>query len=129
MTTYHVQLHRDVSVSFTDIEADSPHDAASIARRTPTGFADRIDDGDDLRATVTPAGSEDHRHGVAVEFAAGRLRNAAPALLAALEDLMADIQDLAREYAICDEIAKSGYGKAADAAITAAKALGEKTGA
>lgn len=50
-----------------------------------------------------------------------RLAAAAPTLLNALKGLMAHLHDLGREFAICDEIASSGYGKAANAAIAAAE--------
>jgi len=57
-----------------------------------------------------------------VEEANARLIAAAPELLKALEDLLADIDDLASEFAISKEIANSSYGQAARAAI--AKATG-----
>lgn len=50
-----------------------------------------------------------------------RLRNAAPALLKALKELLADIDGLAGEFEICHEIIRSSYGKTAYAAIAEAE--------
>ncbi len=50
-----------------------------------------------------------------------RLRNAAPALLKTLKELLADIDGLAGEFEICHEIIHSSYGKAAYAAIAEAE--------
>jgi hypothetical protein len=54
---------------------------------------------------------------------AGRIKvmHAGPILLAALEELLADINDLSREYEICQEILGSSYGMAAKAAIEKAR--------
>lgn len=52
---------------------------------------------------------------------ADALTKAAPDMLAALRDLMADIDGLADEFSICAEISASSYGKAARAAIAAAE--------
>ncbi len=76
--TYNVYLHREIGVKFLDIEADSPEDAASTARGMATGFADRIDDHEDLSASVDLAESGRSQPAVTLNFAAGRLRQAAP---------------------------------------------------
>jgi hypothetical protein len=52
-----------------------------------------------------------------------RTQKAAPELLQALEELLADLNDLAREFEICQEIIHSSYGKAARAAIAKAKGI------
>jgi hypothetical protein len=49
-----------------------------------------------------------------------RLIAAAPELMEALEELLANVEGLANEFAICDEIANSSDGKAARAAIAKA---------
>jgi hypothetical protein len=56
--------------------------------------------------------------------AAPRLRamHAGPDLLAALEELLAEISDLATASIICDEILHNSFGKAARAAVRKARA-------
>jgi hypothetical protein len=87
MTKYNVYLHREVRLTIADIEADSPEAAATIARDTSTGFADRIDDCEDLAALVDLAEDQDFRQSVTIDFEPERIRKAATALLAALESL------------------------------------------
>ena len=90
MTLYNVYLQREIGVKFLDIEADSPAEAASAARGMATGFADRIDDDKDLSAWVELAEPGRSQPGVTLDFPAGRIRRAAPALLEALIDLLGD---------------------------------------
>jgi hypothetical protein len=84
MTTYDVRLHRQVLLTFYEVKADSPEDAASIARGLATGGADRIDDCDEMSARVDVADG-DYRPPITIDFEAGRMQNAAPKLLAALK--------------------------------------------
>jgi hypothetical protein len=86
MTTYIVHIYREMRLSFTDIEADTPAAAAVIARGKPTGDADDIDDcdGEDLSALVDLAGDEEYEHSVTIDFETERQRKAAAKLLAAL---------------------------------------------
>ncbi len=59
----------------------------------------------------------------AADYANARMMAAAPELLSALRELLADIDDLAREFSICAEISESSFGIKARYAI--AKATGE----
>jgi hypothetical protein len=81
--TYDVRLHREILITVMDIEADSPEAAAGIARKTATGFADRIDDCDDLYARVDTVGDSSQYR--TIDFDAGRLHKAAPKMLDALD--------------------------------------------
>jgi hypothetical protein len=86
MTKYIVHIYREMRVSYTGIEADTPEAAAAIAHAMPTDEADDIEEcnGDDLSALVDVAGDEDYRHSVTIDFEPERIRKAAPSLLAAL---------------------------------------------
>ncbi len=81
MTLYNVYLQREIGATFLDIEADSPEDAASKARRIATGFADRIDDGEDLSAKVEVAEPTRAHPALTLDFPAGRVRLSAPEFL------------------------------------------------
>jgi hypothetical protein len=87
MTQYIVHLYREMKLSYTDIEADTPQAAATIAGGKTTADADNIEDceGQNLAALVDTAGDEDYSQSVTIEFEGERIRNAAPELLAALE--------------------------------------------
>jgi hypothetical protein len=87
MTQYIVHLYREMKLSYTDIEADTPQAAAAIAGGKPTSNADNIEDceGQNLAALVDTAGDEDYSQSVTVEFEPERIRHAAAKLLAALE--------------------------------------------
>src|SRR5216684_3636465 len=67
MTTYNVHIYRELYATFSDVEADSPEDAASTARGFATGSADRIDDGADLSARVHATGAENFRQSVTID--------------------------------------------------------------
>ncbi|MHC5536786.1 hypothetical protein ACYOEI_00765 [Singulisphaera rosea] len=84
MTLFNVHIYREMRLSFEGIEADSPEAAATIAHERPTGDADGIDDcdGEDLGALVDVVGDETFEQSVIIDFAAERLRKAAPDLLA-----------------------------------------------
>ncbi len=86
MTQYIVHIYREMKLSYTGIEADTPEAAAATAAGKPTGDADDIDDcdGQDLAALVDTAGDEDYSKSVTIDFEAERQRKAAPKLLAAL---------------------------------------------
>jgi hypothetical protein len=85
MTTYDVRLHREILITFRDIEADSPEDAASTARGYATNQIDRIDDCDDLSARVDVTPGDVYHPPVFIDFEGERCRKAAPQLLAALK--------------------------------------------
>ena len=63
MTRYHVHLYREMRVTFRDVEAATPEEAAEIARGKPTHRADEIEDcdGTDLAALVDVVGDEEYR--------------------------------------------------------------------
>lgn len=70
-------------------------------------------------STIEPTGISLCRAGGVNEadIANLKLAAAAPELLDALDGLLNDLESLARDFSICDEIAKSSYGKAARSAI------------
>ena len=91
MTNFIVHLYREMKLSYTGIEADSPEAAAAIASEKLTADADNIEDcdGQDLSALVDVAGDEDYSQSVTIDFEPERIRKAAtkllePLLLAAL---------------------------------------------
>jgi hypothetical protein len=94
MTTYIVHLYREMRLSYTGIEADTPQAAAAIVGGKPTGDADNIEDcdGQTLAALVDTAGDEDYSESVIIDFEPERLRLAAPKLLAALKYALAFLQ-------------------------------------
>jgi hypothetical protein len=90
MTNYIVHLYREMKLSYTDIEADTPEAAAAIVAGKPTSDADNIEDceGQNLSALVDLAGDEDYSQSVIIDFEPERIRNAAGRLLAALEGVL-----------------------------------------
>ena len=90
MTHYIVHLYREMKLSYTGIEADTPEAAAAIAAGKPTADAGNIEDceGQNLAALVDVAGDEDYRESVMIDFEPERLRHAAARLLAALEGVL-----------------------------------------
>jgi hypothetical protein len=86
MTEYIVHIYREMRLSYTGIEAETPEAAAAIAAGKPTGDADNVEDcdGQDLAALVDTAGDDDYSQSVTIDFEAERHRKAAPKLLAAL---------------------------------------------
>ena len=88
MTTYNVHIHREVLLTYGDVEADSLEDAASTARGFATGGADRIDDCEDLSARVELDDPARHQPLVTLDFPAGRQRKAAAKLLDSLKNVL-----------------------------------------
>ena len=90
MTKYNVHLYREMRLTFVDIEADTPTDAAAIARDRPTDDADNIEDcdGENYAALVDLAGTDDFGDSVTIDFEPERLRKAAVALSAALKAIL-----------------------------------------
>jgi len=130
MTLYNVHLYREMRLVFLDIEADSPESAAETCREFPDEAAcgAAVDcDGETFAALVDLQGDFEHEHSTVIEFEAERVRKLAPKLLAALENLLADIDGLAGEFSICDEIAEGESGQAARSAIAEAHAAGIQT--
>jgi hypothetical protein len=76
-------------LAFERIEAESPEAAAAIASDKPTEDADDIDDcnGEDFGALVDVAGDDRYERSVMIDFEAERLRQAAPKLLVALQQI------------------------------------------
>jgi len=90
MNQYIVHIYREMRLTFADIEADTPEDAAAIAGGKPTDDADNIEDceGENLSALVDTAGNEDYSQMVTIDFAVERIRKAALKLLTALDDII-----------------------------------------
>jgi hypothetical protein len=101
MTQYIVHLYREMRLTFTGIEADSPEAAALIVRGKLTDAADNIEDcdGQNLAALVDTAGDEDYSQSVTVDFEGERHRKAAPALLAKVQAVV----ELRRKWRSQDE--------------------------
>jgi hypothetical protein len=93
MILYNVYLYREICLTFHRIEADTPEAAAAIASDRTIREADDIDDcdGEDFVALVDVIGDDGFNQSKTIEFAAERLRKAAPALLDALQDLLGDL--------------------------------------
>jgi hypothetical protein len=122
MTEYIVHLYREMRLSYTGIEADTPQAAATIANAKPTDAADNIEDcdGETLTALVDLGGDEDYRQSVTVDFEAERQRKAAPKLLAALEYVRATLKLRHLDEATDDEVEEAL--KIAQTAVAEAKA-------
>lgn len=105
-------------ISWIEIEAETPEEALSKARLEGDTLLDAAEECN----TSYPwdefsAYGEDGNELLHVLDHEARLREAAPALLTALKELLADIDGLAGEFEICHEIIHSSYGKAAYKAI------------
>jgi len=124
MTQYIVHLYREMRLSFTGIEADTPQAAAAIAAGKPTDDADNIEDcdGQDLSALVDLAGDEDYSQSVTVDFEGERHRKAASALLAAIDYVRATLKLRQLDEATDDEVEEAL--RIAEAAIATAKTAG-----
>ena len=98
MTGYIVHLYREMRLTYTGIEAETPEAAAAITRGKPTDDADNVEDcdGENLSALVDLAGDEDHSQSLTIEFEGERQRKAASKLLEAVrmaENYLADDLD------------------------------------
>jgi L-asparaginase II len=82
--TYHVHVYREMRLTFSPIEADSPEQAAAIARHFSTDAALSIDDcdGATVAALVVRDGDERFEQSVVIEFDRGPSRHAAGATAA-----------------------------------------------
>jgi hypothetical protein len=107
---YNVHIYREMRIVYQGIAADTPEAAAEIARDKLTSDADEIDDceGVTLAALVDVQGDEEYEQSRFIDFEEERLRNAAPALLAACRMVAdrwerGDLAEAAR--ACCDAIA------------------------
>jgi hypothetical protein len=87
MTTYDVRHHREIVLTFYDIKADSPEQAAEIAREADPDKASTRVESDDLYAQVSVSEGEPHPP-VTLVFEAGRSNQAASKLLAALKSAL-----------------------------------------
>jgi hypothetical protein len=87
---YNVLIYREMRLVFDDIEADSPENAAAVARDKLTNEAVEIDDCDglDLSALVDEIGDDQYEHSVLIDFEGERLRKAAQILLTALAAIL-----------------------------------------
>jgi len=102
MTHYIVHIYRQMRLSYTGIEADTPREAAFMARRKPTDAADNVEDcdGETFSALVEPAGNDDHRQSVTIAFdididalLAQRGEIAVPWSIADVKDVRPDLSD------------------------------------
>jgi hypothetical protein len=96
MPLYNVHVYREMRLLLAGIEAGSHEEAAALARECDTAEADVIDhcDGDTFAALVDVAGDEEYEQSRFVTFEAEWLRQAAPALLAAVVDCIRQIHAL-----------------------------------
>lgn len=127
MIQYIVHLYREMKLSYTGIEADTPQAAAYIASGKPTAEADNIEDceGQNLSALVDVAGDEDYSESIIVDFEAERIRNAAPALLDALKQCWHQLSLWVADTESCDMSPEDNEALAkACAAIAEAEAAG-----
>ena len=74
--TYHVHVHRELRLTISPVTADSPEQAAEVARHLPTDEALSIDDcdGATLAALVDHAGGDRFEPSARFEFAVVRPR-------------------------------------------------------
>jgi hypothetical protein len=125
MNTYNIHLHREIRIACLDVEADSPESAISIIRQTATGFADRIDDINDLSARADAVGDDDYSQSVTIDFEPERQRKVAPELLEALELCWQQLSLWVADTESCDLSPEDDEALAkARAAITKAKSAG-----
>lgn len=107
------------------VEAETPEEAIAIARKQQDQLLDAAEECNyhvsEYRWDEFAAYDEDGNELLHILDDEARLREAAPALLETLKDLLADIDGLAAEFEICREIIRSSYGKAAYAAIAEAE--------
>jgi hypothetical protein len=83
MNSYDIYLHREILITFRDVKAESPEDAAGTACGFATNEIDSVVDCDNLSARVDVADGDGYHRPVTIDFQPERLRRAAPALLAA----------------------------------------------
>ncbi len=110
LTTFTVHVYREMRLRFDDIEAESPEQAAELAReRHFDEAADWSDcEGESLAALVDVHGDEEYAQSRVIDFEPGRLLKTAPKLLSAAEaviaswehgDLAAAVRELAEAVA------------------------------
>jgi hypothetical protein len=98
MTEYIVHIYREMRLTYTGIEADTPEAAAVITRGKPTDDADNVEDcdGENLAALVDVAGDKDYSQSRFIDFEGEKQRKAASKLLEAVrmaENYLADDLD------------------------------------
>jgi hypothetical protein len=105
MTKYIVHLFREMRLSFPDIEADSPAEAARIASATDTCEAEDIEDcnGEDLGALIDVVGDDDFVNSELIDFEPQRHLKVAPDLITALRTVIAMEYDRDEESRNFDE--------------------------
>jgi hypothetical protein len=99
MSLYTVHIYREMRLRFDEIEADTPEAAADMASKRFLNDADHFDDcdGHTFAALVDEEYDHDYEHSKIIDFAAGRLFDTAPKLLAALTWLIDDLTDAAED--------------------------------
>ena len=109
MNLYNVHIFREMRLFFPAIEADTPKEAARMAAEKLTDEAETIDDecdGENLAALVDVVYDDGFDQSVMIDFAAERLRKAAPKLLAACRMVVERWEkgDLAEAARMCHEV-------------------------
>ena len=104
MTQYIVHLYREMRLSYTGIDADTPDAAAAIACGKATDAADNVEDceGENLAALVDVAGDETYSQSVTIDFEPERYRKAVPELLDALESCWQQLSLWVADLESCD---------------------------
>lgn len=94
MKNYHIHLYREMRLTFEGIEADSPEEAALLARSMRASDARSIEecDGENIAALIDVAGDDDYRLSETIDFEGERLRQAAQLLLEALERAIRELK-------------------------------------
>ncbi len=94
MTLYNVHIYRELRLRFDGVEAETPEEAARLARdrgKEDAAFVDECD-GETFAALVDVAGDEDYAHSRCIDFEGGRLLRAARPLREALEAVRAALR-------------------------------------
>jgi hypothetical protein len=123
---YNVHVYREMRLYFQDIKAVSPQQAAEACAEFPCDEAAgaALDcDGETFSALVDVQGDLDYSQSVTVDFQSERMRKAAPQLLAALQEAVAEIE-LLRADLLHDEESRahqssSSWARVYDKAIAA----------
>ena len=130
--TYTVHVYREMRLRFDGIEAESPEQAAEKARVMHFDDADEWSDceGQSLSALVDIPGDEEYEHSRVIDFEPGRMLDAAPKVLAALEAILPYARNEAEgleDFRGEDEVADARADAAWEAVKLAEGAIAEAT--
>ena len=95
MTTYNVHLYREMRLVFLGVEAASQEEAAHRVFQLPSDAAESFEDceGRTLGALVDVRGDREHNQSKMFDAEDGRLLDAGPAMLDALQDVAAFLEE------------------------------------